>query len=78
MVGRTTASQIASASAASFLFVLTKVVTYWGGISRWEAPRPPVAEGLQLPRPVVRARAGRDATQARRQPGEERGDLAAP
>jgi hypothetical protein len=37
-----------------------------------------VAEGLQLPRPVVRARAGLDANQARRQPGEERGDLAAP
>ena len=37
-----------------------------------------VAEGLQLPRPVVRARAGLDADQARRQPGEERGDLAAP
>jgi hypothetical protein len=78
MVGRTTASQIASASAASFLFVLTKGFTYWGGISRWEAALPTVAEGLQLPRPVVRARAGLDANQARRQPGEERGDLAAP
>src|SRR5215218_7165891 len=39
MVGRTTASQIASASAASVLFVLTKGFTYWGGISRTSWPR---------------------------------------
>src|SRR3712207_4529328 len=39
MVGRTTASQIASASAASVLFVLTKGFTYWGGISRTWWPR---------------------------------------
>jgi hypothetical protein len=73
MVGRTTASQIASASAASFLFVLTKGLHVLGR----DEPHL-VAEGLQLPRPVVRARAGLDADQAGRQPGEERGDLAAP
>ena len=37
-----------------------------------------MAQGPQLPRPVVRARAGLDADQAGRQPGEEHGDLAAP
>jgi len=39
MLGRTTASQIPSASAASFLLVLTKGRTYWGGISRTSWPR---------------------------------------
>ena len=38
MVGRISASQIASASVASFLFVLTKGCTYCGGISRTACP----------------------------------------
>src|SRR3954454_7788848 len=38
MLGRVTASQIASASAASCLLVLTYGLTYWGGISRTSCP----------------------------------------
>ena len=58
MVGRTNASQIASASDALFLLVFTNGFTYCGGISRTSWP------SACFPCPVMSARAGFHADQA--------------
>ena len=60
-----TASQIASASVASFFCRLTYGFTYAGGISRTVWP------SVLVPRPVVRRGTGLDAHQARGQLLEE-------
>ena len=56
-----TASQMASASAASFLCRLTWGFTYAGGIKRTH-----MTKSLQFARPMMRRGAGFDANEARR------------
>ena len=70
MFGRATASQMASASAASFLFVFTYGLTNWGAISFDGVP-----EAFQLARPMVGTAACFHADQARRKIDKERGHL---
>src|SRR5437764_6145494 len=72
IVGRRTASQIASASAASVLLRLTYAFTL-------RRHQPDLVAGcLQLPRPVVRRRAGFESNQTTRQFGKEGDDLTPP
>src|SRR5690349_15597223 len=72
MLGRATASQIASASATIVLVRLDVRLDELRGHQLYL-----VAQRLQLPRPMVRAAAGFHASQARRHIGEKRGYLIA-
>jgi hypothetical protein len=71
MFGRTTASQMPSASAAAFLLDLTNGRTYCGGIRRTSWPR------RCSSRPVMAARAGLNTDQGPRKASKEHHDLGA-